>query len=59
MECLWRHKFRALAMLGQYDELDAAVRELDSLVLDLGSAVNEATEHTLQQLESARRSTHF
>ncbi|MCX4451682.1 LysM peptidoglycan-binding domain-containing protein, partial [Streptomyces sp. NBC_01789] len=21
MECLWRHKFRALAMLGQYDEL--------------------------------------
>ncbi|MFD5791871.1 BTAD domain-containing putative transcriptional regulator, partial [Streptomyces sp. NPDC127037] len=32
MECLWRHKFRALAMLGQYDELDAAVRELDSLV---------------------------
>ncbi|MFB8211104.1 LysM peptidoglycan-binding domain-containing protein [Streptomyces sp. NPDC056010] len=55
MECLWRHRFRALAMLGQYEELESAVRELDALVLDLGTAVDEATEETLRQLESARR----
>lgn len=55
MECLWRHRFRALAMLGQYDELEAATRELDALVLDVGTAVDEATEETLRQVESARR----
>ncbi|WUT01751.1 LysM peptidoglycan-binding domain-containing protein (plasmid) [Streptomyces sp. NBC_00708] len=53
MECLWRHKFRALAMLGQFDELAAEVRELDALVLDLGTAVEEATEELLQELESS------
>ncbi|MFB8085055.1 BTAD domain-containing putative transcriptional regulator [Streptomyces sp. NPDC055992] len=55
MECLWRHKFRALAMLGQYDELESAVRELDTLVLDLGTAAEEATENLLRQLDSTRR----
>ncbi|WP_331762688.1 LysM peptidoglycan-binding domain-containing protein [Streptomyces sp. NBC_01420] len=55
MECLWRHRFRALAMLGQYDEMESATQELDALVLDLGTAVDEATEETLRQLKSARR----
>ncbi|MEW1892258.1 BTAD domain-containing putative transcriptional regulator [Streptomyces sp. NPDC085659] len=55
MECLWRHRFRALSMLGQYEELEASVRELDALVLDLGTAVDEATEKTLRTVESARR----
>ncbi|MFD5728937.1 LysM peptidoglycan-binding domain-containing protein [Streptomyces sp. NPDC058368] len=55
MECLWRHRFRALSMLGQYEELEASVRELDALVLDLGTAVDEATEETLRMVESARR----
>ncbi|UZK58248.1 bacterial transcriptional activator domain-containing protein [Streptomyces drozdowiczii] len=54
MECLWRHRFRALAMLGQFDDLASEVRELDALVLDLGTSVEEATEELLRQLESHR-----
>ncbi|WP_333733757.1 BTAD domain-containing putative transcriptional regulator [Streptomyces sp. IBSBF 3010] len=55
MECLWRHRFRALAMLGQFDDLASEVRELDALVLDLGTSVEEATEELLRQLESPHR----
>ncbi|MFD5728929.1 hypothetical protein ACFWMT_22900 [Streptomyces sp. NPDC058368] len=55
MECLWRHKFRALALLDQFDELASEVRELDALVLDLGTSVEETTEELLRQLESACR----
>ncbi|ROQ65232.1 two-component SAPR family response regulator [Streptomyces sp. CEV 2-1] len=54
MECLWRQKFRALAMLGEDAELETAVRQLDALVLDLGSTMDQETEETLRLLESAR-----
>ncbi|WP_148085595.1 hypothetical protein [Streptomyces sp. CEV 2-1] len=54
MECLWRQKFRALAMLGEDAELETAVRQLEALVLDLGSTMDKETEETLRLLESAR-----
>ncbi|MFE3945918.1 LysM peptidoglycan-binding domain-containing protein [Streptomyces sp. NPDC059118] len=50
MECLWRHKFRALSLLGEQAALESSVRQLDELLLELGSSMDEETEQVLRLL---------
>lgn len=50
MECLWRHKFRALSLLGEEAALESSVRQLDELLLELGSSMDEETEQVLRML---------
>ncbi|MFG3533067.1 LysM peptidoglycan-binding domain-containing protein [Streptomyces sp. NPDC047917] len=50
MECLWRHKFRALSLLGEEAALESSVRQLDELLLELGSPMDEETEQVLRML---------
>lgn len=50
MECLWRHKFRALSLLGEEAALESSVRQLDELLLELGSSMDEETEQILRLL---------
>ncbi|MER5358550.1 LysM peptidoglycan-binding domain-containing protein [Streptomyces sp. NPDC002785] len=50
MECLWRHKFRALSLLGEEAALESSVRQLDELLLELGSSMDEQTEQVLRML---------
>ncbi|MFD4861681.1 BTAD domain-containing putative transcriptional regulator [Streptomyces atratus] len=50
MECLWRHKFRALSLLGEETALESSVRQLDELLLELGSSMDEETEQVLRLL---------
>ncbi|MEV8457592.1 LysM peptidoglycan-binding domain-containing protein [Streptomyces sp. NPDC052095] len=50
MECLWRHKFRALSLLGEEAALESSVRQLDELLLELGSPMDEETEQVLRLL---------
>ncbi|MFD0621918.1 hypothetical protein ACFQ2K_02985 [Streptomyces sanglieri] len=50
MECLWRHKFRALSLLGEEAALESSVRQLDELLLELGSSMDEETEQVLRLL---------
>ncbi|MCX5115478.1 LysM peptidoglycan-binding domain-containing protein [Streptomyces sp. NBC_00378] len=50
MECLWRHKFRALSLLGEEAALESSVRQLDELLLELGSSMDEETEQILRML---------
>ncbi|MDK0524825.1 LysM peptidoglycan-binding domain-containing protein [Streptomyces sp. ML-6] len=50
MECLWRHKFRALSLLGEEAALETSIRQLDELLLELGSSMDEETEQVLRLL---------
>ncbi|WP_327713700.1 LysM peptidoglycan-binding domain-containing protein (plasmid) [Streptomyces sp. NBC_00464] len=50
MECLWRHKFRALSLLGEDAALESSIRQLDELLLELGSSMDEETEQVLRVL---------
>ncbi|MFJ4576836.1 LysM peptidoglycan-binding domain-containing protein [Streptomyces sp. NPDC088846] len=50
MECLWRHKFGALSLLGEEAALESSVRQLDELLLELGSSMDEETEQILRML---------
>ncbi|WP_331736073.1 LysM peptidoglycan-binding domain-containing protein [Streptomyces sp. NBC_00057] len=50
MECLWRHKFRALSLLGEEAALESSIRQLDELLLELGSSMDEETEQVLRLL---------
>ncbi|MFG2631535.1 LysM peptidoglycan-binding domain-containing protein [Streptomyces sp. NPDC048473] len=50
MECLWRHKFRALSLLGEESALETSIRQLDELLLELGSSMDEETEQVLRLL---------
>ncbi|MFJ2094739.1 LysM peptidoglycan-binding domain-containing protein [Streptomyces sp. NPDC087901] len=50
MECLWRHKFRALSLLGEEAALESSIRQLDELLLELGSSMDEETEQVLRVL---------
>ncbi|MGY3056748.1 nucleoid-associated protein YgaU [Streptomyces sp. TE3672] len=50
IECLWRHKFRALSLLGEEAALESSVRQLDELLLELGSSMDEETEQILRLL---------
>ncbi|MFI8200795.1 LysM peptidoglycan-binding domain-containing protein [Streptomyces sp. NPDC085942] len=55
VESLWRHKFRALALLGDDNGLETAVRQLEALLLDLGCTMSEETGAVLQALQATRR----
>ncbi|WNI34446.1 LysM peptidoglycan-binding domain-containing protein [Streptomyces sp. ITFR-6] len=50
MECLWRHKFRALSLLGEEAALESSIRQLDELLLELGSSMDAETEQVLRVL---------
>ncbi|WP_331736178.1 bacterial transcriptional activator domain-containing protein [Streptomyces sp. NBC_00057] len=50
MEYLWRHKFRALSLLGEEAALESSIRQLDELLLELGSSMDEETEQVLRLL---------
>lgn len=50
MECLWRHKFRALSLLGEDAALESSVRQLDELLLELGASMDTETEQVLRVL---------
>ncbi|NEE25409.1 LysM peptidoglycan-binding domain-containing protein [Streptomyces sp. SID7982] len=55
-EQLWRQRFRAHALLGEDRELEAAIRSMESMLLDLGGYSMEAeTSDTLQLLQMAKR----
>ncbi|WP_331759919.1 LysM peptidoglycan-binding domain-containing protein [Streptomyces anulatus] len=54
VECLWRHRFRALALLGDDTGLETSIRQLEALLLDLGCTMSEETGETLQQLQATR-----
>ncbi|MEV0888560.1 LysM peptidoglycan-binding domain-containing protein [Streptomyces microflavus] len=55
VECLWRHKFRALALLGDDTGLETSIRQLEALLLDLGCTMSEETGETLRLLQATRR----
>ena len=53
VECLWRHKFKALSLLGDEAALETSIRQLDELLLELGSSMDEETEQVLRLLSQA------
>ncbi|MEU4032266.1 LysM peptidoglycan-binding domain-containing protein [Streptomyces anulatus] len=54
VECLWRHRFRALALLGDDTGLENSIRQLEALLLDLGCTMSEETGETLRLLQATR-----
>ncbi|MFE2470311.1 LysM peptidoglycan-binding domain-containing protein [Streptomyces mirabilis] len=54
-EQLWRHRFRAHALLGQDEELEDAIRALEALLLELGCSMDDETDEVLRLLQAARR----
>ncbi|MGW1364912.1 LysM peptidoglycan-binding domain-containing protein [Streptomyces chartreusis] len=54
-EQLWRHRFRAHALLGEHSELESAIRDLEALLLELGCSMEEETDEVLRLLQAARR----
>ncbi|MEV8038521.1 LysM peptidoglycan-binding domain-containing protein [Streptomyces sp. NPDC086182] len=55
VEQLWRHRFRAHALLGQDDELEKAIQALEGLLLEIGCSMEEETSETVRLLQVARR----
>ncbi|MEU3181390.1 LysM peptidoglycan-binding domain-containing protein [Streptomyces albidoflavus] len=54
-EQLWRQRFRAHALLGEERELEAAIRSMEAMLLDLGYAMEAETSDTLRLLQMAKR----
>ncbi|MEU6946654.1 LysM peptidoglycan-binding domain-containing protein [Streptomyces sp. NPDC046316] len=54
-EELWRHRFRALALLGDHDGLEEAIRRLETLLVDHGWAMEEETSETIRMVQVTRR----
>ncbi|GAA1378089.1 bacterial transcriptional activator domain-containing protein [Streptomyces beijiangensis] len=51
-EQLWRHKFRALTLLGQDAELEDSIRSLESNLLEWGCTMEEETNETIRLLQA-------
>ncbi|MGW6564946.1 LysM peptidoglycan-binding domain-containing protein [Streptomyces sp. NPDC054975] len=54
-EELWRHRFRALALLGDRSGLGDAIRRLETLLVDNGWAMEEETAETIRMAQVTRR----
>ncbi|WP_432190096.1 hypothetical protein [Streptomyces sp. Tue6028] len=54
-EQLWRHRFRAHALLGEDEGLENAIRALEALLLELGCSMDDETDEVLRLLQAARR----
>ncbi|MFB8080115.1 LysM peptidoglycan-binding domain-containing protein [Streptomyces sp. NPDC056013] len=54
-EELWRHRFRALALLGDHSGLEDAVQRLEALLVDHGWAMEEETTETIRMVQATRR----
>ncbi|MFD9053329.1 AfsR/SARP family transcriptional regulator [Streptomyces zaomyceticus] len=54
-EELWRHRFRALALLGDHSGLEEAVQRLEALLADHGWAMEEETSETIRMVQATRR----
>ncbi|MDQ8707523.1 LysM peptidoglycan-binding domain-containing protein [Streptomyces sp. LHD-70] len=55
VESLWRIRFRSLHLLGENEELRAAIAELETLLIELGTSMHEETAETLRMLQAAHR----
>ncbi|MFJ2060333.1 LysM peptidoglycan-binding domain-containing protein [Streptomyces sp. NPDC087908] len=54
-EELWRHRFRALALLGDHTGLEDAIQRLETLLVDHGWAMDEETSETIRMVHATRR----
>ncbi|MET9734562.1 LysM peptidoglycan-binding domain-containing protein [Streptomyces sp. NPDC006458] len=54
-EELWRHRFRALALLGDHDGLEEAIQRLETLLADNGWAMEEETAEAIRMVQATRR----
>ncbi|MFJ5142717.1 LysM peptidoglycan-binding domain-containing protein [Streptomyces sp. NPDC088707] len=54
-EELWRHRFRALALLGDHTGLEEAIHRLEALLVDHGWAMDEETSQTIRMVHATRR----
>ncbi|WP_395366982.1 LysM peptidoglycan-binding domain-containing protein [Streptomyces sp. YH02] len=54
-EELWRHRFRALALLGDHAGLEEAIQRLEALLVDHGWAMEEETSETIRMVQATRR----
>ncbi|MFG2645917.1 LysM peptidoglycan-binding domain-containing protein [Streptomyces sp. NPDC048370] len=54
-EELWRHRLRALALLGDHSGLEDAIRRLETLLVDNGWAMEEETAETIRMAQVTRR----
>ncbi|MFF6903710.1 LysM peptidoglycan-binding domain-containing protein [Streptomyces hydrogenans] len=53
-EQLWRHRFRALALLGDHDGLEQSIQRLETLLTDHGWAMEEETADTIRMVQATR-----
>ncbi|MFD4392903.1 LysM peptidoglycan-binding domain-containing protein [Streptomyces sp. NPDC058495] len=53
-EELWRHRFRALALLGDHDGLEQSIQRLETLLTDHGWAMEEETVDTIRMVQATR-----
>ncbi|MFJ8133393.1 LysM peptidoglycan-binding domain-containing protein [Streptomyces hydrogenans] len=53
-EELWRHRFRALALLGDHDGLEQSIQRLETLLTDHGWAMEEETADTIRMVQATR-----
>ncbi|MFE1347479.1 LysM peptidoglycan-binding domain-containing protein [Streptomyces sp. NPDC058757] len=53
-EELWRHRFRALALLGDHDGLEQSIQRLETLLTDHGWAMEEETTATIRMVQTTR-----
>ncbi|MFC9734262.1 LysM peptidoglycan-binding domain-containing protein [Streptomyces roseolus] len=53
-EELWRHRFRALALLGDHDGLEQSIQRLETLLTDHGWAMEEETADTIRVVQATR-----
>ncbi|MFF5714348.1 BTAD domain-containing putative transcriptional regulator [Streptomyces sp. NPDC012756] len=54
-EELWRHRFRALTLLGDHSGLEEAIQRLETLLVDNGWAMEEETYETIRMAQVTRR----
>ncbi|GGT58885.1 hypothetical protein GCM10010271_72850 [Streptomyces kurssanovii] len=54
-EELWRHRFRALALLGDHDGLERSIQHLETLLVDHGWAMEEETADIIRMVQATRR----
>ncbi|MFF2779486.1 LysM peptidoglycan-binding domain-containing protein [Streptomyces sp. NPDC058052] len=53
-EELWRHRFRALALLGDHGGLEQSVQRLETLLAEHGWAMEEETAGTIRMVQATR-----
>ncbi|MFG2437864.1 BTAD domain-containing putative transcriptional regulator [Streptomyces sp. NPDC048508] len=56
VEQLWRHRFRALALLGQEGQLESSIQALESLLLEIGCSMEDETSAVIQQVQAIQAS---